>query len=82
MYNKEDNVTYTSLDKSPEVTLHDGTKVVFPINLDKSVCPGGSFVPPNFDSDGNKIREDLDKSGGSIGSIVLPVYNSEGHEIL
>ena len=58
VYNKEANVNYTPLDESPEVILHDGTKVVFPIELDKSVSSRESSGPPDYDSDGNKIRED------------------------
>ena len=58
MYNKEANVNYTPLDESPEVILHDGTKVVFPIELDESVSSRESSGPSDYDSDGNEIRED------------------------
>ena len=88
-YNKEEDVNYTSLEESPEIALHDGTKVVFPIDLDSEE----SVVPPDYDSDGNEIREDdwdhkqssredSDKSGGSTGSIIPPSYDSDGNEIL
>ena len=85
MYNKEANVNYTSLEESPEVILCNGTKVVFPIDLDKSVCSRGRFVPPDYDSDGNEIQEDdwdQEQSSNSIGSIVPPDYDLDGHEIL
>ena len=42
VYNKEEDVDYTPLKESPEVVLHDGTKVVFPINLDDSNYSRGS----------------------------------------
>ena len=45
VYSKEANVNYTSLNKSPVVELHDGTKVVFPIELDESVCSRESSGP-------------------------------------
>ena len=54
MYNEEEYVNYTPLEESPEVFLHDGTKVIFPIDLDSEE----SVVPPNYDSDGNEIREE------------------------
>ena len=40
----------TPLGESPEVILHDGTKVVFPIDLDKSSVES----PPHYDSNGNE----------------------------
>ena len=89
VYNKEEYVNYTPLEESLEVFLHDGTKVIFPINLDSEE----SVVPPDYDSDGNEIREDdwdhkqssredSDESGGSTGSISPPSYNSDSNEIL
>ena len=58
VYNKEENSNYTPLEESPEVARHDGTKVVFPIDLNESVYSRESFVPPNYDSDSNEICED------------------------
>ena len=84
MYNKEEDVDYTPLEESPEVVLHNGTKVVFPIDLDESNCSRGIWVPPNYDSDGNKIREDdwdYKQSSNSI-CLVPPDYDSDGNEIL
>ena len=88
VHNKEEDVNYTPLEESPEISLHDGTKVVFPteIYLDgyeyDSDGHENRFVPPVFDSDGNKIQEDSGESGGSTGSVVPPSYDSDGNEIL
>ena len=84
VYNKDEYINYTPLEESPEVVLHDGTKVVFPINLDDSNYSRGSWVSPNYDLDGNEIREDdwdHEQSNDSTG-LVPPDYNSEGHKIL
>ena len=85
VHNKEEDVNYSPLDESPEVFLHEGTKVVFPteIYLDYEYDADGyenRFVPPVFDSDGNEIRSD--ESNGSTGSFVPPVYDSDGNKIL
>ena len=83
MYNKEEDVDYTPLEESPAVVLHDGTKVVFPIDLDEYYSRG-SWVPPDYDSDGNKISEedwDHEQNSDSTG-LVTPDYNSDGNEIL
>ena len=79
-YNKEEDINYTPLDKSPEIALHDRTKVVFPIDIDSEE----SVVPPNYDLDGNEIREedwDHEKNSDSTG-LVPPDYDSDGNEIL
>ena len=55
-YNREANVTYTLLEASPGVILHDGTKLVFPTELDVSDSSGESSSP-DYDSDGNKISD-------------------------
>lgn len=56
-YNKEDNVTYTPLDASPGVILHDGTRVVFPTELEESNSSVETSIPPDYDSDGNEISD-------------------------
>ena len=45
----------TPFEESPEVILHDGTKIVFPINLDESVSSDDSSGSLEYDSDGNEI---------------------------
>ena len=83
VYNKEEDVDYTPLEESPEVVLHDGTKVVFPIDLDENYSRG-SWVPPDYDSGGNEILEDdfdHKQSSDSTG-LVSPSYDLDGNEIL
>lgn len=79
VYNKEEDVNYTPLEESPEIALHDGTKVIFPFDLDSEE----SVVPPSYDSDGNEIREEdweHEQNSDSTGA-VPPDYDSDGNEI-
>ena len=80
VYNKEEYVNYTPLEESPELVLHDGTKVIFPIDLDSEE----SVVPPNYHSDGNEIREeDWDhKQNSDSTGLVPPDYDSDGNKVL
>ena len=56
VYNEEaKGSNLTPFEESPEVILHDGTKIVFPINLDESVSSDDSSGSPEYDSDGNEI---------------------------
>ena len=79
-YSKEEDANCTPLEESPEIALHDRTKVVFPIDLDSEE----SVVPPNYDSDGNEIREedwDHEQNSDSTG-LVPPDYDSDGNKFL
>ena len=78
MYNKDSEIDYTSFE-TLEVKLRDGTKVVFFINPDESDWSVADYTPPNFDLEGNKIREDYYSSKTS--GPRPPDYNSDGNEI-
>lgn len=74
----------TPLEQSPAITLRDGTKVVFPLDLDESDSSEESIDPPEYDSDGNVIRirlpPDRDESESSVDLINPLEYDSDGNE--
>ena len=77
-YNKDPEIDHTSFE-TLEVKLRDGTKIVFFINPDESDWSVADYTPPDFDSDGNEIREDYCSSETS--GPRPPDYDSNGNEI-